>query len=74
MSELHEGGGYTGSGLKTQLDKKSLIKYQATSIKQFEELMKVMNYLEEETNRENKLKDELRNVKGPKKKLTWKKE
>ena len=33
-----------------------------------------MNHLQEETKRENKLKDELRNVKGPKKKLTWKKE
>lgn len=74
MSELHEGGYYTGPGLRTQLNSKSLHKFEATSREQFEELMKVMNHLQEETKRENKLKDELRNVKGPKKKLAWKKE
>lgn len=74
MSSLHEGGDYTGPGLRTQLNSKTLHKFEATSREQFEELMKVMNHLQEETKRENKLKDELRNLKGPKKKLSWKKE
>jgi len=72
MSEISDGNIKMGPGIREQMS--TLHKFEATSLEQFTELMKVMNYLQEETKRENKLKDELRNVKGPKKKLTWKKE
>ena len=35
--------------------------------------MKVMNHMSEEKAKEEKLKEELRKIKGPKKKLEWKK-
>lgn len=73
MSAIHEGGFDMGLGLREQLSKGSLHKFEATSREQFEELMKVMSHLQEETKRENKLKEELRNLKGPKKSLVWKK-
>jgi hypothetical protein len=73
MSAIHEGGFDMGPGLREQLSKGSLHKFEATSREQFEELMKVMSHLQEETKRENKLKEELRNLKGPKKSLVWKK-
>ena len=67
MSESHEGG------LIEQLKPNMLHKFEATSREQFEELMKVMNHMSEEKAKEEKLKEELRKIKGPKKKLEWKK-
>lgn len=60
--------------LKTQLNSKTFHKFEASSKEQFDELMKVMNHMEEQKNREDKLKEELRNIKGPKKNIAWKKE
>lgn len=72
MSEISDGNIKMGPGIRKQMS--TFRKFEETSRGQFDELMKVMSHLKEETKRENKLKDELRNVKGPKKKLTWKKE
>ena len=72
MSEISDGNIKMGPGIREQMS--TFRKFEATSREQFDELMKVMNHMKEETRREKKLKDKLRNVKGPKKKLTWKKE
>ena len=72
MSEISDGNIKMGPGIREQIS--TFHKFEETSLKQFTELMKVMDYMAEEKKRENKLKDELRNVKGPKKKLAWKKE
>lgn len=72
MSEISDGNVKTGPGIREQIS--SLHKFKETSLEQFTELMKIMDYMAEEKKREDKLKDELRNIKGPKKKLAWKKE
>jgi dynactin complex subunit len=74
MSAIHEGGYSMGPGLREQMNTKNVHKFEATSREQFEELMKAMKTMQEDTLRENKLKEELRNLKGPKKNLSWKKE
>lgn len=72
MSAIHEGGFDMGLGLREQLSKGSLHKFEATSREQFEELMKVMNHMNDEKAKEDKLKAELKNLRGPKKNLLWK--
>ena len=72
MSEISDGNIKMGTGIREQIS--TFHKFQETSLEQFIKLMEVMDCMAEEKKRENKLKDELRNVKGPKKKLAWKKE
>lgn len=72
MSKISDGNIKMGPRIREQMS--TFHKFEATSLEQFTELIKVMNHMKEEKNREDKLKNELRNVKGPKKKLTWKKE
>lgn len=67
MSEISDGNIKMGPGIREQMS--TFHKFEATSREQFEELIKVMNHLQEETKRENKSKDELRNLKGPKKEV-----
>ena len=71
MSKISDGNIKMGTRIKEQMI--TFHKFEASSKEQFDELMKVMNYMEEEKKKKDKLKAELRNIKGPKKNLAWKK-
>jgi len=72
MSKISDGGFSMGPGLSEQMS--TFHKFEATSLEQFKELMKVLDHMSGEKIKEQKLKDELRNLKGPKKELKWKTE
>jgi hypothetical protein len=65
---------FNEKGLREQLKSNILHKFEPISRKEFEELTKVMDHVQKEHEKEQRLKDELKNIKGPKKKLEWKKE
>jgi len=71
MSGISDGNIKIGTGLREQMS--TFRKFEETSLEQFTELMKAMDYVSKEKAKEDKLKDELRNLKGPKKKLEWEK-
>jgi hypothetical protein len=74
MSAIHDGGLNMGLGLIEQVNRNSVHKFEATSREQFEDIMKALKTMQEDVLKENKLKEKLRNLKGPKKNLSWKKE